>query len=128
MELIVRIAAVALTGCAAALLLKRGGAPLTLPLAAMVCAFILYLAVGALRPALELLERAKALSGLGGAYYLPVLKCVVIGLITRGASDLCRDSGQSAMAGAVEFGGVCCALFAALPLLETLLGLLERLM
>lgn len=128
MELIIRIAAAAVVGCAAALLLKRSNAELTVPLAAVVCAFAMTAAAGALEPVAAFLTRAKLLSGLGEAYFLPVMKCVAIGIVTRAAADLCRDGGQGAMAGAVELGGTAAALYVALPLLETLLGLLETLL
>ena len=56
------------------------------------------------------------------------MKCVAIGLITKAAADLCRDGSQTAMAGAVELGGTAAALFVSLPLLQTLLDLLEKLL
>lgn len=128
MEQIIRFAAVALLATAVCLLLRRSNPELQVPMGAIVCAFVLGSTVTLLRPVKDLLEKAEALSGLGGAYFLPMSKCVVIGILTKGASDLCRDGGQSAMAGAVELGGTAAALFTALPLLTTLLGLLEKLL
>ena len=46
----------------------------------------------------------------------------------KGAADLCRDGGQSAVAGAVELGGAAAALYVSLPLLTALLGFLEKLL
>ena len=128
MELIVRIAAAAVVGTAAALLMKRGGAPMVLPLSALVCAFAVFAAAAALEPLKALRDRLQSLSGLSSAYFLPVVKCVAIGVVAKGAADLCRDGGQTAMAGAVEFGGAAAALWVSLPLMETLLGLLEKLL
>ena len=128
MELIVRLAAVAVAATAAALLMKRGGAPMVLPLSALVCAFALFAAAEALRPLKALLDRFQSIAGLSAAYFLPVVKCVAIGVLAKGAADLCRDGGQTAMAGAVEFGGAVAALWVSLPLMETLLGLLESLL
>lgn len=128
MELIVRIGAAAVLGAVTALLLRRSNPELGVPLAAAVCAFAFFAAGAALRPVLEVLESARSLSGLGGAYFLPVTKCVAIGLIARAAADLCRDAGQGAMAGAVEVGGTAAALYVSLPLLQTLLELLQRLL
>lgn len=127
MELTVRIAAAALAGCCAALLLRQRAPALALPLGMAVCAFTLFLTLEALAPAAALLRRAGELSGLSPAWFAPVGKCVVIGLLAKTAGDLCRDSGQSAMAGAVEYGGAAAALWAALPLLETLLDYVEQL-
>ena len=128
MEQIVRVAAAALLATAVCLLLRRSNPELQLPMGAIVCAFVLSSTIVLLRPVKDLLEKAEVLSGLGGAYFLPVGKCVAIGILSRGAADLCRDGGQSAMAGAVELGGAAAALYVSLPLLTTLLGLLEKLL
>ena len=125
---LLRFAAAALLAAAAVLLLRRQNPELQIPLGAAVCCFILWGTLRLLEPVREMLERAAALSGLGGVWFLPVAKCAVIGIVTKGAADLCRDSGQSAMAGAVELGGAAAALAASLPLLTALLGFLERLL
>ena len=57
----------------------------------------------------------------------PVMKCVGIGLITNLAGQVCRDAQQGTAASAVELCGVFCALYAALPLVESLLTVVERL-
>ena len=128
MEVAIRVAAAALLATSVCLLLKRRNPELLIPLSVVVCIFAFHAAAGALRPVISALDKAKALSGLGEAYFLPVLKCVAIGLITKAAADLCRDGSQTAMAGAVELGGTAAALFVSLPLLQTLLGLLEKLL
>ena len=128
MEEVIRFAAAALLATAVCLLLRRFNPELQVPMGAVVCVFVLGSTVALLRPVRELLAEAEVLSGLGGAYFLPVGKCVVIGILSKGAADLCRDGGQSAMAGAVELGGTAAALYTALPLLTTLLGLLEKLL
>lgn len=128
MEALIKIAACTLLASAVSLVLKRKNPELAVPLAAAVCCVSLAALTGLLRPVLAVMEKAKSLSGLGEAYFLPVTKCVLIGILTKTAADLCRDSGQSALAGAVELGGAVGAMFVSLPLLETLLGLLERLL
>ena len=128
MEQIIRFAAAALLATAVCLILKKSNPELQVPLAAVVCGFVLSGAAVLLQPVRELWAEAEALSGLSGVYFQPVVKCVVIGILSKGAADLCRDGGQSAMAGAVELGGAAAALYAALPLLTTLLGLLGRLL
>lgn len=128
MEELTRFAAVALLAAAVCLILRRSNPELQVPLAVLVCAYVLGGAAKLLRPVRELLEEAESVSGLSGAYFLPVMKCVAIGILAKGAADLCRDGGQSAMAGAVEMGGTAAALYTALPLFSTLLGLLRRLL
>lgn len=128
MSQLLRFAAVAALATAAALLLRRSNPELQVPLSAVACAFIVFGTLQLLAPVREALERAAALSGLSDAYFLPVAKCVVIAILTKGAADLCRDGGQSAVAGAVELGGAAAALTVSLPLLSALLRFLEGLL
>ena len=124
----IRFAAAAILTAAVCLLLRRSNPELQVPLAALSCAFALYLTLELLAPVRVFLERAAALSGLSDVYLLPVAKCVVIAILAKGAADLCRDGGQSAVAGAVELGGAAAALYVSLPLLSSLLSFLERLL
>ena len=128
MELLIRFSAAAALITAVCLLLRRSNPELQVPLAAAGCAFVLLGTLKLLSPVRDFLERAATLSGLSGVYFLPVAKCVVIGIVAKGAADLCRDGGQSAVAGAVELGGAAAALYVSLPLLTTLLGFLEKLL
>ena len=126
MEVVGKIAACALLATACVLLLRRSNPELAVPLGAAVCAFSLFAMSGALRSVKELLDDVEAMSGLSSAYFLPVLKCVGIGITAK--AEVCRDGGQSAMAGAVELGGTAAALFVSLPLLRSFLALLQELL
>ena len=128
MEVLIRFCAAAALITAVCLLLRRSNPELQVPLAAAGCALVLGMALKLLAPVRDFLERAAALSGRSGAYFLPVAECVVIGVVAKGAADLCRDGGQSAVAGAVELGGAAAALYVSLPLLTALLGFLEKLL
>ena len=50
-----------------------------------------------------------------------------IGIIAKIGADACRDAGSAGTASAVEFAGVVAALFTALPLMRTLLKMMEAL-
>ena len=128
MDVVVRIAAAALLSAAVALLLRRSDPELVIPLSAAVWGFALLCLSGLLEPVRALLERSRSLSGLSAAYFVPVLKCAAIGVTAKAAADLCRDSGQSALAGAVELGGTAAALYVSLPLISGFLDFLEGLL
>ena len=123
-----KTAAAALAASMFCLLLRRSNPELALPIAAAVCVGAMVLALELLRPLLELLSRAGSLGGVPSGMIMPVVKSVGIGICSRIAADMCKDSGQSAMAGSVETVGVICALYTALPLMESLLDMLEDLM
>lgn len=128
MEQIIRFVSVGLLATAVSLILKKSNPELQVPLAAAVLCFVLSTAGVLIQPVMALMQEAEALSGLSSAYFQPVIKCVVIGVLAKLGADLCRDGGQSAVAGAIEMGGTAAALYASLPLLTTLMGLLGRMM
>lgn len=122
-----KIGAAAVMATAVCLLLKKSNPEMSLPLSVLVCAGAFTVAAGLLEPILQLLDGARRLSGLSDAVFYPVLKSVGIGVCAKLAADICRDGGQGAMAGCVETAGAICALYVALPLMETLLDMLEEL-
>ena len=70
-------------------------------------------------------HRLQELTGLSGAVFAPLFKTAAIGLLAQMAATICRDSGQQALAQAVE---ICCgfiSFYLALPLLEMVLSLLQ---
>lgn len=122
-----KIGAAAVMASAVCMLLKKSNPEMGLPLALLVCVGGFAVTAGLLGPILGLVESAKRLCGLSDALFYPVVKSVGIGICAKLASELCKDSGQGAMAGCVETAGAVCALYAALPLMETLLDMLEEL-
>ena len=125
---VLKMAALAVMGAVCALLLRRGSGEMALLLALAVSLVGMTTALSLLRPVLETLERARAMTGLSSAFFAPMLKCVGLALTTRVAADICKDAGQGAMASAVELSGAVGALYCALPLLSTLLDTLEAML
>ena len=64
----------------------------------------------------------------GEAQQLYLVKICGIAVIAEFASDICRDAGEGALAGAVELGGALAILYVSLPLFSAVLDLLETLM
>ncbi len=75
----------------------------------------------------DFITRAAAVAGLPAEWLQPLYKTMGISVITRLSSDLMRDTQQLGLAAAIDFAGVLAALVAALPLLEAMLSLLNRL-
>lgn len=65
-------------------------------------------------------------TGVPQAVFSPLMKTVGIAIVTKIGSDLCRDAGESAMASLVETAGAICAILAALPLLQSVIELVEE--
>lgn len=125
MDAIVKIGTAAVMASCACLLLKKTNPEMGVPMALLVCAATFAVAAGFLAPIMKFLNEARELSGLSDALFYPVVKSVGIGICAKLSGEMCKDSGQAAMAGGIEILGAVCALYTALPLMQTLLDMLE---
>ena len=128
MEQVLQAAGLCLIGALLALVVKRGS-PETALLLTLAAAAAVLLALGpAAEEVLAFLQELAEGSGVPAELFAPLYKIVGIGLVVRVGGGLCRDAGESALAGVVETAGAVCALASSLPLLQTVLELLMELM
>lgn len=128
MELIIKAAAAALIGCVCVLLIK-GSNPAGAYALGILCAAMLCIAsASVLHEIFELINGIISQSGMSSAIFLPVIKCMGIGIIVSIVTGLCRDAGQSALSSAVEYLGAAAAVFTALPLIYAMIDTLEGLL
>lgn len=127
MGVILKAVAVGATGVVFTLLIKKSNPELSAALALLISTVILWMALELYSSVKDVLELARLGAELSGAYTAPVLKCVGIGIAARLGSELCKDSGQGAVAASVEICGTVCAVYTALPLIKTLLRMIEEL-
>ena len=95
-------------------------------LSVAVCAALLVVAVRALSPVLDFAQKLSSYTQWGD--YASVFKAVAIALITQCTQELCREAGQPALAGRVEFAGKVAVLLAAMPLLASLADIILELL
>ncbi|MGE4353498.1 MAG: stage III sporulation AC/AD family protein [Oscillospiraceae bacterium] len=124
MELAVKVAAAGLISVVCVVLIKKHSPELALLLGTAAAAAICFAALPQVRAVWELWDSFARSAGLSSAVMTPVAKCVALGLITRLCSDLCKDSGSSSIATAVEIVGCVSALLAASPLMTMLLEMM----
>lgn len=89
---------------------------------------IVWLAAAVASRISDLLREIAEKGGIDAVYLSPVLKCIGIGMITHLAAQVCRDAQQGSIASAVELCGTLCALYISLPLIRSLLAIVEQLL
>ena len=127
MELAAKAFAVCVLSASAAILIKKDNPAGALLLSAAAAAVMLAAAFGYVLKSVEFFRRVLELAGVSSALAAPVLKCAGIAVITKFGGDICRDAGESAAAGALEFTGGALSLYCALPLLQSALRLMGEL-
>ena len=128
MEIVARAAAVAVVGSILALLLRKYTAEQSLLLTVVTGLLIVWISASVASGILEVLRQLAEKNAVSSVYTTPVLKCVGIGLVTHLASQICRDAQQGSVGAAVELCGTLCALYVSLPLIESLLSTVEKLL
>ena len=128
MEVLSKVAAIALLSAACSLTIKSKNPEISFVLTAICAVCVCFAAVGMLSDIVAFIDGIMDKSELPSAVFLPVIKCVGIALITGLISNLCKDAGQNGTASAIEYLGSAAAVFTALPLMQTMLNALEDLL
>ena len=123
-----RVGAVCAVGALCALTLRRYVPELALLLAVTAAGAVLLLLSGTLFEVAETLRALEAQAGLGEELTGPVYRVLIIALLTRLTSQICRDAGEGTIAVCSEMAGAFCALVATLPLLRRVLELIGGLL
>ena len=90
------------------------------------CCMVSVLAIGYLEPVVAFIDRLAVIGNMNSQMISILLKVVGIGLIGEIASLVCADSGNASLGKVLQILSAAVILRLALPLLEQLLELLER--
>ena len=127
MEIVAKAAAVAVLCAACSLLIKAKNPEYSFVLSAICAVCVCAAAVGMISQLADFVSGIIKSSGLPSAIFVPIIKCVGIAVLTKLVCNLCKDAGQNGTSSAVEYLGSAAMVYAAMPLLGTLLKTLEGL-
>lgn len=87
----------------------------------------LLLLVGTLTPLVSVMESVTSIAENTGfsVYSAVILKSMGIGILAQTTADVCRDSGVGTIAAKVEFAAKIIILLLCVPMIETLMSLIE---
>ena len=128
MELLCKAAAAAIVAAILGLVIKKSNPESTMLLALGAVALLMTFALSAVDDIIGFLKELGGFAGISSNIVSIVLKTTGIGIVAKISADVCRDSGQQALATAVEFTGAAAAMYVALPLFRSVLETMESLM
>ena len=127
MDILLKIAAVGVAASVLAMVLKKNSPEIALLLTVATASLIMFAAVEVISEVLDFLRTILDYTSLSEDIFGIVLKAVAIAIITKIASDVCKDAGQSASSSAIELVGSATVLYIALPLFETMIQMINSL-
>ena len=98
---------------------QRPEMAMALALAVGVC--VLLLCLDELKEAAAAIREFATLANVSGDFIITLLKAAGIALISQFAAELCRDAGESALAGRVELGARLALMVMSLPMIRQIL-------
>lgn len=125
---ILAIACLGITAAALSSLVKRYNGEFSLFISLGASIIIMGTVLLAVYPLIGLIEELTEMIGTDAEYAAVLMKALAVCYITQLASDCCRDGGETAIAGKVEFGGKIAILLISVPLFERLIGIIKELM
>ena len=108
-----------------AVLLKQYNREHAMLAALAACTGILFAAVTLAAPILTEISDIFGQAGISDTYISLIFKAAAICFVTQITSDICRDSGETAIASAAELWGRGAVTFLSLPLVRALLELIN---
>ena len=127
MEMLVRVAVITVAGAIIGLVIKKNNPEASLLLTIATSAFSMYLAFDVVTSVVNFIRSLSETAEISPAVLAVVLKTVGVAVITKISSDVCRDAGQSGAASGVEFAGTVTAIYVSLPLMESVIRMLNSL-
>lgn len=82
---------------------------------------VLFFAYPYIKNVIDFYYEYTEFGGMSNNYIRIVIKTIGIAVLTQFSSDICRDSGQTALAGKIEFAGKLIMAVLALPIAQSLI-------
>lgn len=124
MDTLLKSAAIGISASILGLVIKKNNPEHSMLLAVFAAGAIIYTALSLAGHTVDFIRTTAENSGVSAALYLPVIKCAAVALTGKTAADICRDSGHSASASAIEFAAAAAGLYISLPLLKSVIELM----
>lgn len=110
------------------LTLRQQGKDMALLLSILACCMVLVVCMVYIEPVIDFIETLQSISGAQNEIFQILLKSVGIGLIGEIAALVCSDSGNAALAKAIQILTSAVVLWLSLPLMQALLDLVKQML
>lgn len=123
-----KCAGIAVAGAVLALTVRNMSGQFAALVALAAVVAVSMLALEFLKPVLAFAETLQDTAKLGQGVISPVMKTLAIGFVTETGKNLCEDAGEKTLGGVLQIAGGLGAFYVMLPLMQSVLELLEGLM
>ena len=123
---VMRIVGIGLIGAILSILLRNSKPEFSMLIPVVVSFTVLACAMPYLIRITEELSRMASSAGINSSYMRIVIKVIGISYLVCITAELCKDSGENAIAAKIELGGKLIILAMAIPIINSLLNLVKE--
>ena len=124
---VIKLCGIAVIGACAALIMRAAKSELAIPVGVITGIIILASAISSMYPIIAFAEELSRENSYS-LYFSTVLKALGIGIAAQTAADICRDSGEGAVASKLEFAAKVGILLLGLPVVREILSLTQKIL
>lgn len=128
MDTMIRCVGVAVIGAVLALVTRKYSGEFTVLVTIAVVAALGVAMLGIIKPVLQFLEELKERACVGDGMVSPVIRTLAIGYLTEIGKNICEEAGEKTVGNVLSGVGSVCAVYTLLPLMESVLALLEQML
>ena len=128
METILKCAGIAVAGAVLSLIVRKQSGEFGALVGLLAVVLVTLLALEFLQPVLAFAEDLRDTAKLGEGVVAPVMKTLAIGFVTETGKNLCEDAGEKTLGSVLQLAGGLGAFYVLLPLMGSVLDLLEEML
>lgn len=123
--LIYKIVGIAIAGTVLSLLIKNYKPELAIAVPILTAVLIISMCAPYLEAVIAMFEDIASRAGINNTHLKIVLKITGVAYLCQFGADICRDSGEGAIAGKIELGGKIIIMTLSMPIVYSLLSLVN---
>ena len=127
MDEIIKIIAIGLISLVIIIILKQYKPEFAIYISIIAGVIILYMVINQLEGIINLLKTISSKSGINNQFLELLLKITGIAFLTEFAINLCKDSGETAIASKIEIGSKVIIVSMSIPIISSLLEIITKL-
>ena len=128
MDTLVKCVGLGIAGSILGLLTRKNGGEFGIMVSVGVVVIMMVAVLGFVKPVLEFVYTLKDRAELGNGWIAPVVKTLAMGFLTETGKNICEEAGEKTVAGVISLAGSVAAVYVLLPLMESVITLMEQLL
>ena len=128
MDILLKCVGLGITGAVLGLLTRKNAGEFGVLISVAVVVLVTGTVLGLMKPVLQFVYTLKDRAQLGNGMVSPVMKTLAMGYLCQTGKNICEEAGEKTVAGVIALAGSVAAIYVLLPLMESVLTLMEQML